>query len=504
MRIGVPHAILAALILLAVCAGFSDQRPPLEKSLQAGYQFNLKSDNATPEIAPDAVHIIYWEKWNNFEGEAMQHCVNAFNAHSREALTSSDTKFRARFLSPSGQQIFVHLLSVTQVNQKTLLAVSGGIPPDVAGLWSRDVPNFARFNAALPLEDWLKRDGPAREEYQPPFWNMCVYDGKVFALPTTPATVALHWNKKLFREAGLDPETPPRTIQELDAFNEKLTKLDADGKITQMGFHPGEPGWWNYGWGNWFGGPHVSSDGRTLLLDSKEWLAAFNWLNGVAEKYGRDQVRSFRGGLGNFDSPQNAFISGKVAMVLQGVWMANFIRMYNPALEWGAAPFPMPGGTAKDPVTLVQADVLIVPRGAAHPEEAWKFVRYVSSLGALDDPDAPLEGIEILCFYQGKNTPFRKVSRAFSQKFQRQYENEYIKVFMRLGESKNAQIEPVMPMWGEIRQAVASAYDELMDKGNQPGHNPQEILSNLQNRLQPKLDREWARIDRERAAEEKP
>lgn len=490
-----PHLFVLALMLLAAGAAFYDRPPDITKTVRAGYQFHRASEQDLADR--ETVHLTYWEKWNNFEGEAMQACVDAFNGHSRKALASGDAAERKRYLSPGGQRIFVHLLSTTQVNRKAKMAVSGGVPPDVAGLWSRDVPVFAQYDAAMPLDDWIKRDGPAQEEFQPCYWDMCVYEGHVWSLPTTPSTIAMYWNKDLFKQAGLDPERPPQTLAELDECNRRLTVRDESGRIAQMGFHPGEPGWWNYGWGNWFGGPHATPDGRKLLLDSKEWIAAYTWLNKLAETYGRSEMRTFKSGLGSFDSPQNAFISGKVAIVLQGVWMANYIRVYRPAMQWGVAPFPGPGGDARNPVCLAQADVLVIPRGCPHPEEAWKFVRYVNSRGDPKDPNAPLEGMEILCLGQGKHTPFRGMTKAF----ERGHPHEDLSWFIKLGESKNVYIEPMMPMWEEIRRSCQASFDELMSKGDQPDATPEKILKRLQERLQPKLDEEWTRIDRARNAE---
>lgn len=484
-----PYVVVALFISAALCCALIDQRPDVASKVEAGFQLKRTAEEELHDR--EAVHVIYWEKWNGFEGEAMQACVDRFNEHSRDALKSTDDKYRYRFLSPEGKRIIVHMLSTTHVNRKTLMAVSGGIPPDVAGLWSRDVPDFAQYEAALPLDDWLKRDGPDAEEYYKCYWDMCVYQGRVWSLLTTPASVALHWNKELFEKAGLDPEVPPKSLEELDEFSKKLTIRDDKNRVVQMGFLPTEPGWWNYAWGNWFGALHASEDGRTLTCDGKKWIEAYTWLNEMAEFYGRTEVVSFRQGLGNFDSPQNAFIDGKVAMVIQGVWMANFIRRYKPSMQWGAAPFPGPGGTLKDPVTIAQADVLVIPRGCAHPEEAWKFVRYVNSHGDPDDPNAPIDGMEILCLAQGKHTPFKRTTRAFLT----QHRHEHLQVFMDLAASKNAIIEPMMPMWKEYRLALKASFDSMWMNGDKEGYGPEDVLTELKERLQPKLDRAWEKID---------
>ncbi len=53
------------------------------------------------------------------------------------------------------------------------------------------------------------------------------------------------WNKKLFREPGWTLIGSPRTIDELDAFNQRLTTFDAQGRIVNIGFIP-----WEYGGAN--------------------------------------------------------------------------------------------------------------------------------------------------------------------------------------------------------------------------------------------------------------
>ncbi|HEU4752685.1 MAG TPA: extracellular solute-binding protein, partial [Armatimonadota bacterium] len=169
-----------------------------------------------PAPADGKIHVRYWEKWSGFEEDAMRKVVDTFNQRS--------------------DRIHVDFLSVSQVNQKVLLATAGGNPPDVAGIWDYDVVAFADYNALTPLDQFCRRDGVGPEDYLPAYWKLCVHQDHVYALPTTPASLALHWNRAAFREAGLDPDRPPKTIEELDAMSDKLTRRDAGGKITRMGF----------------------------------------------------------------------------------------------------------------------------------------------------------------------------------------------------------------------------------------------------------------------------
>ena len=109
-------------------------------------------------------------------------------------------------------------------------------------------------------------------------------------------------------------------------------------------------------------------DGASRVTpDAPENVRAFRWVQSYSRRYGAADVQLFQSGFGNFSSPQNAFIAEQVAMVLQGVWMYNFISKYNPKLEWGAAPFPHPADRpdlARSVVTETRGSQLFGPAGA--------------------------------------------------------------------------------------------------------------------------------------------
>ncbi len=398
------------------------------------------------------LHITYWEKWTGFEADAMRAVVNAFNARQN--------------------RIFVDFLSVSQVDQKLLLATAGGNPPDVAGLWSFNTHVLADMNAIQPMDAMARDAGIGEQTFIPAFWGLCTYRGHIFAMPTTPATMALHYNKRLFREAGLDPERPPRTIEELDAMAERLTVRDADGKLVRAGFLPSEPGWWNWAWGYWFGGQLYDGKGK-LTVTSPENLRAYNWVRSYAEKYGTQAIQTFQSGFGNFGSAQNAFLAEKVAMELQGVWMWNYIDKYNPKLDWGVAPFPYPanrpdlaGGT------IIDMDTLVIPTGSAHPREAFEFIRYVESP----------EGAELLNLAQRKFSPLSVVTPGFYA----QHPHRYLRDFVGLAHSQRITAPPKLAIWKEFGDEMSNAFSKiwLLEA------TPEEALATVQTRMQRKLDRE--------------
>ncbi len=444
--------------------------------------------NDEPTHTPDGRVIVrYWEKWTGFEAEAMRAVVDDFNA--------------------SQDRIFVKMLSVSDVDQKLLLSTAGGNPPDVAGVWTHTVPVFAEKGALTPLDDYLRDAGITEADYIPAIWACCRHRGFSWALPTTPASVALHWNKRLFEEAGLDPDKPPTTIAELDAMAEQLTivELKRDGenvrlrfpeltdaerdakdfKIIQLGHSPKVPGMFVELWGYWFGGELWDGERQATAANDKN-IEAFNWFAGYSQKYGRRNLDTFGASFGNAASPQDPFLSGQVAMVLQGVWMFNFIDQFAPGMRWGAAAFPsaLPEGAA--PVAIIESDVLVIPRGASHPDEAFEFIRYVN----LQSP------MEKLCMGQRKFSPLTQVSDSFVSI----HPNPSIQVFIDLANSPNAVIVPRLSIWNEYKDEMLAAVDRI----HAGSATVEEALGDVQKRVQRRLDRvlrRWDMVKDERVAE---
>lgn len=410
--------------------------------------------------------VKYWEKWTGFEGEAMRAVVEDFNA--------------------SQDRIFVEYLTVSQIDRKMMLATAGGNPPDLAGIWSWAIPVYAENNALTPLDKLAREARVTRSDYIDVFWQICSHRGHLWALPTTPASTALHWNKRLFREAGLDPEKPPRSIAELEELNEKLLQRRSDGSIKVIGHLPLEPGWWATMWGYWFGG--ALWDGKNAITaNSPENLAAYEWMQSYPKRFGVENILSFRDAFGNFASPQNAFFTERVAMVLQGVWMYNFIQNYAPpGFEWGVAPFSSVDPVTLQDVTIVECDALVIPSGARHPKEAFEFIRYVNSQGPM----------EKLCLGQRKFSPLRETSAEFIAN----HPNPYIEEFIALARSPNARYVPRLTIWTEYQNNLNNAVGRVWTLKA----TPREALDDVQQRMQKVFARKearWKRVEAERLKE---
>lgn len=421
--------------------------------------------------------ITYWEKWSGFESEAAEQVVARFNDIERLKAQSE----------PGYRPIEVKYVSVARIEQKLLVAIAGGNPPDVAGAYTLMLYPYVDKGAVLDLTPMLEKAGISRDQFIPSLWDLGRYHDRQWALPTTPATTALHWNRRLFSEAGFDPDIAPRTIEELDHYAEQMTKWEVVGpdgvleirsgycpeipnenkRLIQVGFLPSEPNWWNYAWGNYFGGDLMSDTGEVTTV-SPENIRAYDWVASFSRKLGVQNVQRFVSGFGNFSSPQNAFMSGKIAMEIQGVWMYNFIENYAPGMKWGVAPFPYPEQSPQlKATTFVDADLIMIPKGSPHPEEAFEFIKYLMSQ----------EGMEQLCLGHRKFSSLLAVS----EHFYRDHPHPYIRIFRDLALSSNRVSSSKTGIWAEYRREMSNAVGRIQNLNVSPRVGLSEVQSRIAN-----------------------
>src|SRR5207253_1566608 len=100
----------------------------------------------------DCVVVDYWEKWTGVEAAGMQQVVDEFNATvGRE------------------KKIFVRYLSTSTIEKKTLVAIAAGVPPDIAGLYNQNIPQFSALDALTPLDDLATQHGITAATYKKVF-----------------------------------------------------------------------------------------------------------------------------------------------------------------------------------------------------------------------------------------------------------------------------------------------------------------------------------------------
>ena len=120
----------------------------------------------------------------------------------------------------------------------------------------------------------------------------------------------------------------------------KSSRIVENGKIEQLGFYPADTNWWPYSWGYSCSARGSGTAARTSPSIRRKTSAPFPGFRATRSATTSTQLQELHDEFGTSLRRRNPFLSGKLAMVLQGVWMGNFIQKYSPHMRWGAAPFP--------------------------------------------------------------------------------------------------------------------------------------------------------------------
>jgi len=209
----------------------------------------------------------------------------------------------------------------------------------------------------------------------------------VYALPWgADPNFAMFWNKQVFREAGLDPERPPRTIKELDEMNDKITKFDESGRLIRIGIIPWQ--WqgdnslftWGYAWGGDF--YELPKNGKLVgrvTADTPKNVEALKWIASYAKKYDVRKIAAFQQTfVGQANDP---FYMGTLGMSLIHVTQVRYLKKYAPGLDYGVTFVPAPEG-GEHPTGWIGGWSLAIPRGVKAKKEAFEFMRWMCTADA--------------------------------------------------------------------------------------------------------------------------
>ncbi len=319
-------------------------------------------------LAEGRTMIVYWDRHSGHEHESRVKLIDEFNR--------------------SQNKVYVRPLSIgfNASMEKLLTSVAGSAPPDICALDSTIMAQLVGQGCFTPLETRMATSPYLQEQaYLPACWKTVAIDGHVWGVPTTADTYCLLWNKNAFRKAGMDPEQPPRTIEELEAYAERLTVRDATG-LQQIGYLPWQPWDMSTMWGLMFGGQWYDEKTRMMVCaGDPNIIRMYNWQRsfaldpdgGPGPSYALDPAKiiSFQQGFGAYMSANNPFYSGKVAMMAEGEWQVTFIPKYAPELDWGVAPLPTPDGA--EPMAYMGSCVVdCIPRGCRNPDAAWAYIEW--------------------------------------------------------------------------------------------------------------------------------
>lgn len=198
---------------------------------------------------------------------------------------------------------------------KALTAHKSGTPPDAAVLFAVDIYTLIDNNAIVPFDDMVANaaDTAWLSSFYPALMANSRVAGQTWGIPFQRSTILMYWNKKLFTQAGLDPNRPPATWADMTAYAKQLTLHDTAGNTTQWGVQipsSGFPYWLFQGLATANGATLMNAAGTQTTFDSPAVIEAL--------KYWVDLARLHKAqppGVVEWGNTPRDFIDGKAAMI---------------------------------------------------------------------------------------------------------------------------------------------------------------------------------------------
>lgn len=188
-------------------------------------------------------------------------------------------------------------------------AISAGDPPGIAVLQSAEVNSVLDDDLITPISD-LDNDQEWFDSFYPAFMiDSYRPDGSVVSIPFQRSTILQYWNKDEFAQAGLDPNKPPQTWDELREYAEKLVKdSDATSGISIPSAAP-NGAWSLQALSIQNGRKLASDDGKELYLNDPATVEALQFWQDLS----KDGVQA-KGTISSGTIP-NEFANGKTAII---------------------------------------------------------------------------------------------------------------------------------------------------------------------------------------------
>lgn len=261
-----------------------------------------------------------------------------------------------------GYQVVLEVVGWDQCEQKVLTLASAGNAPALAQVGSRTLNRLYQngLTVPVPLSDAEKAS------YYPAVLQTVEYHGETLGLPIALSTRALFYNKSLFRQAGLDPEQPPRTWQELLDYSRIIKEKTgvAGFGLTGKEFSSTVHSFLTWLYSN--GGAVL--DGDRVAFDSPQAVETFTWYKKI-QPYAQPGPLAY-----DVEGLRPLFHQGKIAMFTSGAWERG---QFPTGLAWGVAPLPV--GPSGKPGNLLVTDSLAIFKGTGVEDQAITFAKFITT-----------------------------------------------------------------------------------------------------------------------------
>ncbi len=390
--------LLAVMMVLAMAACAPADRDASGESKDPGTQ-NTEAQGGEETQASEVEIWYYWETVKH--QEALNYLIEKYNE------SQSDVKVTAKYVP------------FADFKKQLSIGATADELPDIVIIDSPDHASYATMGIFADLTGRFDTstyyDGPVAS---------CTIDGKLYGIPADVNCLGLYYNEDMLKEAGVEV---PTTWDELKAAAVALTK----DNVTGLAFCSlqNEEGTFNFA-------PWLWSTGATSYdINNENGIRALTFVKDLVESgaMSKECINWTQGDV------MNQFISGNVAMMINGPWQIPTMRAEAPDLNWDVTLIPKDSQYA----SVIGGENFAVIAGG-NEDEALAFLEYLTQK----------EQIEYLMVAMGNIAPDKAIA---DQQFTDDPVMQKFAEQMEYAQARGPHAE-----WPSISNAISLAFNEVM------------------------------------------
>ena len=244
----------------------------------------------------DATTLTVWAPFTGSDGDVLREIIDDYNATNTDNIN-----------------VQIDIMDNDTLQSKLPTAVSTGTGPSFVLVGIEYIKQYAKNGLIEDISDFWDTEGIDKANFYENVVAKSYVGDTLYGVPMQYNLQYLYYNKDIFEAAGLDPETPPTTLEELKA--DAIACTDKSKNQYGLGL-PTDYGYYcEYLWAN--GGDVINEDGTANLLNSTENADTLSWLSDLLLNEGVSPE-----GLTATDA-DTMFQSGQLAMYTSGPWNIN-------------------------------------------------------------------------------------------------------------------------------------------------------------------------------------
>ncbi|MCP1307933.1 ABC transporter substrate-binding protein [Paenibacillus tyrfis] len=412
------------------------------------------AENKEAPKAGEPVKVVWWHSMSGELGKAVDKLVADFNASQKNVVVEavfqgtydeSLNKMKASMDSKSGPA----LIQVYEIGSRFMID----------------------SKAITPMQKFIDADKYDVSQLEENILNYYTVDGKLNSMPFNTSNPILYYNKDMFKAAGLDPEKPPVTYEEIAEAAKKLTK---DGKAGA-----------SFAIYGWFMEQFFANQGAELLnngngrtspatessLGSDAGVNTMTWWKQMID----DKTMLNLGR--KTDDTKKAFAAGQIAMTLDSTAsLRGIVSAAEGKFQVGTAFLPKPKDAKDGGVIVGGASLYILNnRSEAEQKGAWEFIKFLA--------DSKQQA------YWHVNTGYFPITKkAYDEQLVKENLNKYPQFKTAVDQlhqtkANKATQGAVMGVFPEARQLTEGAIEEVLNGKK----SPKEALDGAAKEISSKL-----------------